>query len=163
MMGAEALLTIAEIGVAFAGFATVASALLQRSDKKWAAEDAMRFQQLIFASLAVLFYSLLPFAMDLFGVPETLNWRVCSGLLGLVTTGASVGAARRTLSLVSGGKLSATVAATSFLLLLVATTFQVLNAVSIGFSGEVAPYFAGLLCLLALAGIALTDTVRRLA
>ena len=68
MTGAEVLLTTAEIGVAFAGFASVITVFRQRTDGSWSRPDVIRFQLMIGASLFIVLFALLPFSFDFFGM-----------------------------------------------------------------------------------------------
>ena len=56
MEGEGLLLTLAQIGVVVAGFAGVAASVHQR----WTASDRVHFQILVVASLAIMFFALLP-------------------------------------------------------------------------------------------------------
>jgi hypothetical protein len=78
----EILQTFAEVGVAFAGFASLIS-LLGRSSE---VIDATRLLGMVRTSLLVTGFSLLPFVRHALGMQPATAWRVSAALL-LVTSG----------------------------------------------------------------------------
>lgn len=68
-----ALLTLAEVGVAFAGFASIVMALNRRGN--WSSFDTERVRTLLVMSLAPTFYALLPFGFVGLDWPEPVVWR----------------------------------------------------------------------------------------
>ena len=82
----EQLFTIAQLAVAFAGFASLATVLGHRS-KPQSALDAARFRVLLFYSLPVAFLALLPGVFAHFGLAEPTSWRAACAVLALVFLG----------------------------------------------------------------------------
>jgi hypothetical protein len=73
------LLTIAEIAVAFAGFAALVSVLGRRQDSETRSLDALRLQLMLEVTLEVALFALLP--LPFIGViSEPEIWRIASGL-----------------------------------------------------------------------------------
>lgn len=153
MTGAEPLLTAAEVGVAFAGFASVVTVFRRREDGDWSAPDAIRFQLMITSSLSAVFFALLPFAFELFGAQERSTWSACSALLALFVGALLVPTSRRASALASTGALSPWVAWPFLAGAVTVTALLVLNALGTGFQRESGPYFASLLYLLVLSGV----------
>ena len=153
MTGADALLTTAEVAVAFAGFASVVTVFRRREDGSWEPPDVVRFQLMITASLSVVFFALLPFALEFFGPREPIIWATASVVLAsylVVLLGLIM---RRTVSLLSSRALSPFVAWPFLGGGLLVIVLQVLNAAGLGPDRELGPYFLGLLYLLVLSGV----------
>jgi hypothetical protein len=153
VIGEEVLLTTAEVGVAFAGFASVVTVFQRREDGAWTEADVVRFRLMIATSLSVVLLALLPFAIAFFGAGEEAVWAVCSALLAahLVLFLALV--AGRSLRLASAGALSRLVAWGFLGGAAITLALQVCNVVGFVFAREVGPFFVGLLYLLVLSGI----------
>jgi hypothetical protein len=77
--GEGLLLALAQVGVVVAGFAGVAAALRQR----WTASERVQFQILVVASLAVMFFALLPPILFYVTHDAQLSVRLASGGYGL--------------------------------------------------------------------------------
>lgn len=84
----DTLLSIAEIGAAFAGFSGLAGVIGRRSE----GSDQLDFERLrsvVLASLVVVVASLLPIVFLRFELTDVIAWRLASGLaLGLNVLGA---------------------------------------------------------------------------
>lgn len=83
MHSSQALATLAEVSVAFAGFAGIVTAFRRQTPEKWSALDRFRFRFMVEFSLATLGLSLAPFFVAELGVGEPALWRVCSVLLAV--------------------------------------------------------------------------------
>lgn len=81
--GGEVLLTMAQVAVGLAGFSGVVTAFSRTRD--FPAEDRVRFLMLVGGSFFVILLALVPFILELGGMPERETWRWSSGvwLLGL--------------------------------------------------------------------------------
>jgi len=152
-MGEEALLTTAEVAVAFAGFASVVTVFRRREDGDWPAPDVVRFQLMITTSLSAVLLAMLPFAFRFFGAGEATVWASCSGIFAVYMTAVLVLVARRSLPLVSNVGLSPVVSWLSLVGGVSVIALQFLNAASVGFDRELGPYYVGLLYLLILSGV----------
>lgn len=71
----ELLLVIAQMSVAFAGFASLASALSARHQADETRVDAGRLINMLVISLSTAMLALLPFIPMMFGFAEPLAWR----------------------------------------------------------------------------------------
>ena len=80
MINADLLLTIAEIAVAFAGFASLVSVLSSARNERHALAQSILFRTMVLMSLAVVAFSLVPFMTHGFGFPSSVSWRLASGL-----------------------------------------------------------------------------------
>ena len=78
------LLVIAQLSVAFAGFAGLASALSDRANMDDTRVDAGRLINMLVISLCTAMLALVPFIPSLFGVAENVVWR-SSAAIALVT------------------------------------------------------------------------------
>jgi hypothetical protein len=79
----DLFVAFAEVSVAFAGFASIVTALQRQSQAKWADADRFRFRAGLRTSLIATAFSLLPLTLDLFGLNGVAIWQTSSGLLAL--------------------------------------------------------------------------------
>jgi hypothetical protein len=88
----ELLLTIAEISVAFAGFASLASIFGRRSSHSDACVDAGRVMNMLTVSLTVTGLALFPFVLMLLGLSTRWVWGTAGGLgiFAIIAAGPSV-------------------------------------------------------------------------
>lgn len=153
MTGESALLTTAEVAVAFAGFASVVTVFRRREAGGWDPQDAIRFQLMITTSLSVVLFALLPFPIRFFGASEPTVWSASSSLLAVYVLVASGLVVRRTLALTAARALNPFISWAFVTGGVIATALQLLNAVGVLFERELGPYFLGLLYLLVLSGV----------
>jgi hypothetical protein len=78
---ADLLLTMAEVAVAFAGFASLVGLLGQRASRDDPRVLGARMRGMIFFSLAAVAFSMLPLILDSYGLTEAVVWRTASLLL----------------------------------------------------------------------------------
>lgn len=76
----ELLLTIAEVAVAFAGFASLVGILGQRSSRDDTRVLGVRMRAMILFSLLAMAFSLLPSILDRFGLSDAAVWRTSSSV-----------------------------------------------------------------------------------
>ena len=76
----ETLLTIAEVSVGFAGFASIVTVLGKRSGAV-ALQDSLRIRVMLVYSLSVAFLCFLPAILREYAVPEATVWRLSSAVL----------------------------------------------------------------------------------
>ena len=76
----ETLLTIAEVSVGFAGFASIVTVLGKRSGAE-ALQDSLRIRIMLVYSLSVAFLCFLPAILRAYAVPEATVWRLSSAVL----------------------------------------------------------------------------------
>ncbi len=92
MQNAEVLLTLADVSVAFAGFAGLAGVLRRHfaPADHWIA--GARLRGLIENALIALAFSLIPFALERLGLAGEQLWRTASLMFGLVWLAAGLAA-----------------------------------------------------------------------
>ena len=81
------LLNIAEISVAFAGFAALVSILRQRGTHADALHDILRLRIVISTSMVVVVAALIPVGLASFHLSERLVWGISAGTLLLFNYG----------------------------------------------------------------------------
>jgi hypothetical protein len=139
---------MAEVSVAFAGFASITVLFRGRSAGEWAFADVLRYRAMLRGSLYACLFSLFPIVLLQAGVPEPWTWSLTSACLlvyGLALSRVFVFLIR------SGARLNAEIARN-----VIATglnvAFQLLNLLDLGFHREAAPVLLGVGLLLANAG-----------
>lgn len=80
MERADILLTIAEIAVAFAGFASLVSVIGAGKSERRAVAHSILFRTMVLMSLMVVALALIPFVTHSFGVKAVDSWRAASGV-----------------------------------------------------------------------------------
>ena len=88
MTPSDALFSLAEVSVAFLGFAAIASLFRQRDATDWRPDG--RFWGMVGVASLALVFSLLPLPLLFAEVAPSVTWACCSGLLSLVTAGSGV-------------------------------------------------------------------------
>lgn len=145
----DVLLSLAEIAVAFAGFASIVAIFQRSSDQDGDAFDVFRFWVMLEFSFAALFFSLFPLLLGFLGLSVAVVWSVSGG--GLIAfvfahgvfTSRLIG--RREPAVVSSlTRALSAVANVAFATILLT---QALNIVGV-FGRSFAPYLAGLLLVL---------------
>jgi hypothetical protein len=144
----DLLLTMAEVAVAFAGFASITVLFRGRSDGKWAIPDVFRYGAMLRGSLCACLFSLLPVVLLRAGVSEYWTWPLTSvGLLAY-----SILLSRVFVVLFrAGARANAEIARNAIAASLI-FSLQLLNLLSLGFHREAAPVLLGVGLLLANAG-----------
>lgn len=152
MTGESALLTIAEVAVAFAGFASVVTVFRRRDDEGWPGQDLIRFQLMITTSLAVVFFALLPFAVHFFEASEHATWAGSSFALASFMIVLMLTAGRRVIALTRDAALNPHISLSFIALGILIALAQALNGFGLLFDRSLGPYFVGLLYLLVISG-----------
>jgi hypothetical protein len=154
MEGSDVLIVIAEVSVAFAGFAGIVAVFRRRDLEEWAPLDATRFRFMVECSLANILFALLPFVFHHLGASPTLTWSACSGLMAAALVGLFISGSFRVRRAGSQGA-GVNLALLRFLqaVTLLTLALLVLNALRIGFKAEFGPYLAALAWLLAASGV----------
>jgi len=150
---ADFLFVVAEIAVAFAGFASIVAVLGQRSTHDHAAVEASRLRGLIEFSLVTVTFSLLPYVAARLSDNHLAAWRVSSGLffvVGLLLLHGFYG--RRRLLSNLGIPLRVRIMVFGFYL----APLPLLLLIAVGVAGNRSPgaYLLSLLCYLLGAAIA---------
>jgi len=81
------MFTVAEVAVAFAGFAGLVTVLSQRLSRTQAQFDVARFRDMLLLSLIASAFALFPVLPATFGASEEITWRVSSLLFALAWAG----------------------------------------------------------------------------
>jgi len=153
----ETLFTIAEVAVAFAGFASIVSVLASQAGRDNPGVDATRLRALLYTSLCATFLCFVPVLLFRLGLSPSSAWRL-SGIALLLSTGLSaVRNGRDVRTLLNQG-----VAFGTGIRVTAVATYGVPGVLSIGIvSGlaDAAAYIAGVLVLLAGSGIAFARLV----
>lgn len=106
MEGADVLLTIAEVAVAFAGFASVVVLFQHRDPESWPVSLVVRLRTMIEGSLVTLFSALLPFVLHHLGLDGAQLWMLASLALAFGYAGFGTLVWRRSRSALGAGQLS---------------------------------------------------------
>ena len=83
----DALLSLAEVAAAFAGFAVLVSVLRKRGSCADTLHDILRLRIVISTSMVVVVASLIPVALANFYLPDRLVWDISAGILLLLNYG----------------------------------------------------------------------------
>jgi hypothetical protein len=154
MEGSDVLIVIAEVSVAFAGFAGIVAVFRQRDLEEWALLDAARFRFMVEFSLTTILFALLPFVFHYLGASPTATWSACSALMAATIGGLLVIASFRVHFLRSQASgFSPALLHFMQAVTLLTIALLVLNALRIGFTAEFGPYLAALAWFLVGSGI----------
>ena len=158
MTGEENLRVVAEIAVAFSGFASIIAVFQRSRSGQWAPQDILRMWNLIVYGLAAVMFSLIPLAFTGTGITEATIWSVCSFLLATFLVGQAVfsGTRIRSYAVQDPARYSRRWAYTFLVLTLTAVLILFFNGIGAGFNRSFSGYFIGLLWLLVGAGLTFT-------
>jgi hypothetical protein len=149
MQHADFLQTLSQISVMFVGFAGVVSALSPAVHPK---TRSFRVRSLIGWSLFALFFSILPLLLGQFGIAEYHMWRLCSGILAVGHTVATIIVWHSLIPLYRDNLVDAKPIAILITLLTVLVVIMLFaNALGIFPAVESGIYFGGVLFALAVA------------
>ncbi len=90
MQDSDLLLTIAEVAVAFAGFASLVSILGHRSAQDDFYVSSVRMRAMVLYSLLVVAFALIPFVFNRYGLRDEALWRVSSALFAIAVVAVEV-------------------------------------------------------------------------
>ena len=151
MEGSDQLLTIAEIGAAFAGFTAIVGVLA--SSYRGNLGSKVSFWIMFEFSLATIFFSLLPFALSNFGTKPHIVWATSSSILALFLVAHVLIAGRFVMAAVARGELSKYSPRVFIPTFTVVFTIQILNAMNVFFDRSFAAFSLGLLLFLLMASV----------
>jgi hypothetical protein len=80
----NALLTLAQVAIGLAGFATILVALSGKPHQ-WTHVDAFRIRSILGFSFLSVFLSLVPFVLAFFSLPESTVWKVSLLIIAITT------------------------------------------------------------------------------
>jgi hypothetical protein len=153
----DVLQSIAEVGIALAGFGGIAAGLGYRARGVWSREDRTRLVGMARTSLLVVFASFLPFAIASLGFAAT--WRVASALVLVLHASALVRSAPllyrtiRTGGAGSTGGYSRTAASLTLVAQLSALLFLLVASIGVAPAREFGLYLSALLLILFVASV----------
>ncbi len=163
MEESELLITVAEISVAFAGFASLASIFGQRAGQDDARVDAGRLLNMLTTSLTVTGLALVPFVPMLLGIAMRWVWG-SGGVIGLIAIVAFCPAIlRRTAVMKQYAGFSFIRSYWNYALTAVAVAALVCCVLGMPADKLFATYFVGLLALLAVSGSLFFSVIASLA
>jgi hypothetical protein len=139
---------MAEVSVAFAGFASITVLFRGRSAGEWTTPDRLRYGAMLRGSLCACLFSLFPVVLFQAGVSESWTWSLTS--VCLLVYGVAM--SRVFVFLFQAGARANIEIARNMVASGLNIFFQLLNLVGIGFHREAAPVLLGLGLLLANAG-----------
>lgn len=152
MEGADLLQTIAEVSVAFAGFAAIVIAVRHRGAQGLEPADAISLQLMLGPSLATVAFSLIPLWLFHVGISADGVWGISSGGMALYLSIVTPLDARRGSRMLRAGQLERKPAAVVAVLGIAALLSQATNASGIVWGRTFGGLLAGLLLLLGLSG-----------
>ena len=85
----DLLLTIAEVSIAYVGFASIVAVLSSRAGG-WEAQDRITFRAMVEVGFVLVLLSFIPHTLASAGVPEELVWPTASAIGVTVTASMSV-------------------------------------------------------------------------
>jgi hypothetical protein len=154
MQDEDVFLTLGEIAVAFAGFASIAILFRRRDRGAWEPADALRYRGMLANSLFACVFAFLPLILGRFDLSSLALWSSCSALLltyAIYRAAANLPATFR-MAAQRGERLprdySVSIASAALVILL-----QFGNIIGMPFGRGPAPYLAGVALLVAIAGI----------
>jgi hypothetical protein len=151
MHSSDFFLTLGEIAVTLAGFASVVVVFNRRESDTWERADISRLRGMVGASLYAAFFSVLPVGLHRAGVSEAAAWSVSSFALSCCMAFVVILISRQNRSLPSASysrplsHFMRTSMALAALLLL-------LNAFELGLSGGPAVYIFSVMLMLTISG-----------
>jgi hypothetical protein len=143
VQGADVLLTIAEVAVAFAGFASIVVLFQHRDPLRWPPAVVVRLRTMIEGSLVTLFSALLPFILFHFGMNGEALWATCSLLFAASICANAVLIWRRSKVPLSGGHLSRSFTITVGVITAFVLAALILNSAGLVFPRTFGPYLVG--------------------
>jgi len=150
----ETLLTIAEIAVALAGFASIVSVIAQRPDGRSRTADAARLRMMLEVALRNAGFAVLPLPFLQLAPSDPIVWRVASGVY--VAVALAYAAIRlRSVRGFDSGRFTISLQA----LLAMTTIASFANVLGLAGANAFSLYLASLLIGLSVAGLAFLSVV----
>jgi hypothetical protein len=149
----DLLMVMAQLAVAFAGFASLATALGDRSGAPQTRVDAGRLTNMLMVSLCTAMLSLAPMIPTLFGLPEEVVWRSSAAVAVANMAIFSPGIVRRTQRMKLYVGFSMVTNSLNIGLAVLATLAFLACALGIAAPRSSATYVAGLLLMLLISAI----------
>ncbi len=147
----DALLTIAQIALGFAGFTGVVSAF--RSPETWGASESFRLARMLDSSLYALLLALIPPGLAGAGLSPVATWRIASALFAVALLFRLWRAFAAIRAMPADAKAQLNRVATRVIqsINVLMAVLLALNATGVFWDPGFAVYYLGLLCLIAIA------------
>ena len=153
MTGSDVLLTVAELAVAFAGFASIVVLFQHRDPSRWPAAVPVRLRAMVESSLGTLYGALMPFPLHAIGLEGETLWATSSAAVIVALVVVGIVFYRRASPHLPSGELSRrftlTIAAFTALVVLI----QLGNAIGFPFGSGFGLYLIAVLWALLVASI----------
>ena len=146
MQDHDVLLTMAEIAVAFIGFAGIVVVFQRREADAWERTDTQRFWLMVVSALLALVFSLLPLLFIAAGRSSETTWAVCSAAMAVFVGAGALAASAAALGRPPG--FSRVISGLVLLFAVPSFVVLVLNALDVGFHRSLAGYLVGLFYLI---------------
>jgi len=148
----NALIVIAEIAIALAGFSSIVTAVRRDIDRN-TSFAYIRLWRLLETSLASVFFALVPFALHYFDVSDSDVWRGASAGLCLYVLSAQLYMFVRWWEQWKSPAIPWWFNGPVLVAQLTVVVMLALNAAALGFDGSFGPYFVALLWYLSLSAM----------
>jgi hypothetical protein len=148
----SALIVVAEVAIALAGFSSIVIALRRGMDQV-TSFAFIRLWRLLETSLATVLFALIPFALHYLGVGESELWRVASGGLCSYVLCAQVYMFNRWWEQWKSPAIRWSFNGPVLVVQFAVVVLLALNATAIGLNGGFGPYFVSLLWYLILSAL----------
>lgn len=151
MQDSDLLQTVAEVGIAVAGFSGVVAFLGERARGDWRVVDLFRFNNLLSSSIAASLLSFAPILIFRLGASESNAWRCSSGLIAAYMLIELVRYGRGLRRLPEREKVEISPPGRALILAIIVAVLvlQLTAAAGVTYVGESAPVLVGLVWLLA--------------
>jgi hypothetical protein len=150
------LYTVAEVSVAFIGFAAIVLAIRERTRGERSEFIRAANRLLVERGLAALFFSLAPMLLEHLGIVGSTAWRLCSSALAVFFVYTLVVSLRLHLTVGTANAISDLNYWIRFALAAVVLVLQVLQALGLGLTPGPGWYLVGLTWLLVQAAMVFT-------
>ncbi len=155
----ELLFTIAEVAVAFAGFASIVGILGRRSASSPDQLAALRMGKMLVHSLTVVAFSLVPHLLHSYGIDGEVVWRASSGFWLIVSGFVGVSIAVRVRALVSASDYRDRTGIAALGVVLADTGLSLANVLGLTEQIAAALYLTALTLRLFLSGLAFSSVI----
>ena len=152
MVGSDVLLTIAELSIAFAGFASIVVAFQHGEPSTWPPAVPVRLRAMIESSLGTMFCSLLPFLLYYWGIDGAALWSASSAIASAALAILTVIFYQRARPFLGGG-LSKTFTFTVAAVAVVVIVLQISNVLGVPAPANFGNYLAAIIWSLGVAAM----------
>ncbi len=155
----EILFTIAEVAVAFAGFASIVGILGRRSTSSPDDLVALRMRIMLLHSLTVVAFSFVPHLIHTYGIEGEVVWRASSGFWLIVSGFVGVSIAVRVRALISASDYRDRTGIVALGVFIADTGLSLANVLGLTEQIAAAVYLTALALRLFLSGLAFSSVI----